>query len=185
MSTQGHTSRTHPGAELPWCPVLVVLPAGQPDPGRARRGRVSLVWPSLDPGAPREMLRPGSRGCGARGRAAPASRLCPRFSGLGLGAPLADMPPALCPLFTHRGLYRDVHQTPCVPVRTPCELSAGLAPAPRWPAGRPLTLALPRKSTGSRCSRYRLRGRKTSPRGTHRGCRGTCFWGSRPMQTLV
>lgn len=39
-----------------------------------------------------------------------------------------------------------------------------------------LTLALPRKSTGSRCSRCRLWGRKTSPLGTCRGCSGACFW---------
>jgi hypothetical protein len=48
------------------------------------------------------------------------------------------------------------------------------------PAGKQLqafTLALPRKSTGSKCSRYRLWGRKTSPLGTCRSCRGSCFWG--------
>lgn len=54
-----------------------------------------------------------------------------------------------------------------------------LAPEPLHPRNKNLplfTLALPKKSTGSRCSRCRLWGRKTSPLGTRRGCNGACFW---------
>lgn len=134
-------------------------PFGLLGPGRRRPGKPWLRWPLL------AQLRL----CG-RFLVGPASQL----RGPWICEPHLGTPPSLVPTSHPPTPYIKTDEDLALSGLLVLLASEHLVPKKQETA--PLTLALPRKSIGARCSRCHLWGRKTSPLGTHRGCSETCFW---------